>query len=63
MQAYDNLHNPSTAQTVDDVKLSLKNTPPTDIPQLEENLMSLAELRPDKVIKLQKSYVFCTNIL
>ena len=38
MQAYDTLHDPPTAQTGDDVKLSLKNASPTDIPQLEENL-------------------------
>ena len=39
MQAYDTLHNPPTAQTGDDVKLSLENMSPTKIPQLEENLM------------------------
>ena len=39
MHVYDTLHDPPTAQTGDDVKLSLKNASPTDIPQLEENLM------------------------
>ena len=62
-QAYDTLHDPPTAQTGDDVKLSLENTSPTDIPQLEENLMSLLELTPDKVIKLPKGDGFCKNIL
>ena len=62
-QVYDTLHDPLTAQTGDDVKLSLKNASPADIPQLEENLMSLLELTPEKVIKLQKSDVFCKNIL
>ena len=36
---------------------------PIDLPQLEENLMSVPELTPDKVIKLQKSDMFCKNIL
>ena len=44
------LHDSPTAQTGDDVKLSLDMSP-TDIPQLEENLMLLLELTPDKVIK------------
>ena len=59
MQAYDTLHNPPIAQTGDDIKLSLKNASLTDIPQLEEKLMFLPELTPDKEIKLQKSDVFC----
>ena len=62
-QAYDTLHDPPTAQTIDDIKLSLENASPADIPQLDENLMSLPELTPDIVIKLQNSYVFCKNIL
>ena len=45
-QAYDTLQHPSTAQTGDDIKLSLENVSPTDIPQLEGNLMSLLELAP-----------------
>ena len=56
MQAYDTLQEPPTAQTGDDVKLSLENALPTDMPQL-------TELTPDKVIKLQKNGVFCKNIL
>ena len=36
-QAYITLHNSPTAQTGDDIKLSLENVPPADIPQLEEN--------------------------
>ena len=52
-----------TAQTNDDIKLSLENMLPTDIPQLEQNLMSLPELTPEKVIKLQKNVMFCKNIV
>ena len=62
-QAYDTLQDQPTAQTGDDVKLSLENVSPTDIPQLEENLMSLPELTPHRVIKLPKSNVFHKNIL
>ena len=61
MQAYDTLHDPPTASTGNDIKLSLINASLADIPQLEENLMSLPELTPDKVIKLQKRDVFCKN--
>ena len=45
------------------VKLSLENASPADMPQLEENLMSVPELTLNKVVKLQKSDVFCQNIL
>ena len=34
-----------------------------DIPHLEEYFMSMPELTPVKVIKLQKSYGFCKNAL
>ena len=61
-QAYDNLHESPTEQTRDKVNLSLENASPADIPQLKENLMSLLELSPDKVMKLQESDVFCKNI-
>ena len=54
MQNYNALHDLPTAQT-DKAKLSLQNVSPTYIPQLEQNLMSLPELTPDKVTKLQKS--------
>ena len=50
MQAYDTLHDSPTVQTGGDIKLLLKNTSATDIPQLEENLMSLPELTLDKAI-------------
>ena len=63
MQAYDTLHDPPTAQTGDDIKLSLKNASLTDKPPLEENLMLLPELTPDRLIKLQENDVFCKNIL
>ena len=49
MQAYDMLHDSPTVQTGDDIKLSLENVLPIDIPQLEENLMSLLELSPEEV--------------
>ena len=62
-QAYDTLCDPPTEETGDNVKLSLENASPTNIPQLKENLMSLLELTPDKMIKLQESDVFCKNIL
>ena len=54
----DTLHDPPLVQTGDDIKLSFKKTSPTDIPQLEENLMSLPELTPDKVIKYKKVICF-----
>ena len=57
-QAYDTLHDPPTAQTGDDVKLSLKNVSPIDIPKL--NVTARINTR---VIKLQKSNVFCKEIL
>ena len=63
IQAYDTLHDSLTEQTRDKVKVSLENVPPADIPQLEENLMSLPEITPDKVMKLQESDDFCKNIL
>ena len=43
-QAYDILHDSPTAQTGDDIKLSLENVSPADILQLGENLISLLEL-------------------
>ena len=63
MPAYDTLHDLPTAQTGNDIKLSLENASPTDTPQLEGNLMSLPELTAQKVINLQKNDVFCKNIL
>ena len=59
MQTYNTLHDLTNRQTNDDVKLSLENASPTGIPQLEQNLMSLTELTLEKVIKLQKNYIFC----
>ena len=47
-QTYDTLPNLPTLQTNDDVRLSLENASPRDIPQLEQNLMSLPELTPEK---------------
>ena len=62
-QTYNALHDLPTGQTNDDVKLSLQNTLPADIPQLEQNLMSLPELTSEKVIKVQKNDTFCKNII
>ena len=42
-----------------DRKWSLENAPPTDIPHVEQNIMSLQEFTPDKVIKLHKNDTFC----
>ena len=42
-----------TVQT-DEAKLSLEYASPTVIPQLEQYLLSLPELPPDEVTKLQK---------
>ena len=58
MQAYDVLYDLPTAQTGDDVKLSLENASPIDIPQVKENLMSLPELTPDRVKNYKK--VMCS---
>ena len=44
-----------------EAKLSLQNASPADIPQLEQNLMSLPKLTLDKVTKLQKNDTFCKN--
>ena len=62
MPNYDALHDLPTPQT-DKAKLSLENISPADIPQLEQNLMSLPELTPDKVKNLQKMIHFAKNIL
>ena len=43
--------------------LSLENASTTDIPHLEQNLMSPLEFTLDKVVKLQKNNTFCKNIL
>ena len=57
MQTYDILHDLPTGKTNDDVKLSLENMSPTDMPQLEQNLMSLLELTSKKGTELQKNYI------
>ena len=59
---YDALHDLPTVQT-DNANLSLENASPTDIPHLEQNLMSLPEFTLEKVVKLQKNDTFCKNIL
>ena len=55
-QNYEALHDLPTART-DKAKLSLENAWPMDIQQLEQNLMSLPELTPDKVTKLIQWYI------
>ena len=59
---YDALHDLPTLQ-MDKANLSLENASPADIPHLEQNVMSLTEFILDKVVKLQKNYTFCKNIL
>ena len=63
MQTCDTLHDLLIGHTHDDVRLSLGNVLPTNIPQLEQNLMSLPEFTPEKVIKLQNNGVFCKSII
>ena len=36
-QTYDTLQDLPTEQTKDDIRLSIENVSPTDIPQLEQN--------------------------
>ena len=59
-QMYDTLHDSPTAQTSDDVIMSLENPSPTDILQLG---MSLPEVTPEKGIKIPKNDAFCNNTL
>ena len=61
-QNYQTLHDLLTAET-NKAELSLENESSTDIPHLKQNLMSLLEFTPDKLIKLQKSNTFFKNIL
>ena len=61
-QNYEALHDLPTAQ-MDKPELSLENASPADIQHLEQNLMSLLEFIPHKVIKLQKNDTFCKHIL
>ena len=62
-QSYDTLHELPTGQTNNDIKLSLEIVSPTDIPQLEQNLVSLLEFTSEKVTKLQKNDTFFKNII
>ena len=62
VQNYHALHDLPTAQ-IDKVEISLENTSPTGISHSEQNVMSLPEFTPDKVIKLQKNITFCKHIL
>ena len=43
--------------------ISLENDSLTDIPHLEQNLMSFPEFTLEKVVKLQRNDAFCKNIL
>ena len=61
MQTYGTLHDLPTGQTNDGIKLSLGNMLLTDIPQLEQNLMSPPELTSEKVRELQNNDTFCKN--
>ena len=62
LQNYDALHDLPIVQ-MDKAELSPENASPTDIPHLEQTLMSLLEFTSDKVLKLQKNNTFCKNIL
>ena len=59
---YIALHFLPTVQT-DNASLSVENALPTDIPHMEQNLTSLPEFTPEKVVKLQKNDTFCKYIL
>ena len=52
-QIYD-APNTLPATQPEESKMSLDNASPEDIPQLEQKLMSLPELTPEKIITLQK---------
>ena len=43
--------------------MSVEDISPKDAPHLEKKLMSLPELTPDKIAKLQKNDTFCNNII
>ena len=60
-QNCDALHEFPTAQ-MDKAVLSLENASLIDMPHLEQNLMSIPEFTPDKVIKLQKNDTFYKHI-
>ena len=47
---YDAVHDLPTVQA-DNANLFLENASPIDIPHLEQNLMSLPELTPEKVVQ------------
>ena len=59
---YDALYDLPTVQT-DNANMSLEDALPIDTPHLEQNLMSLLEFTPEKVVKLQKNGTFCKHIL
>ena len=63
MQTYDELHDLPPGHANYDIKLSLENASPTDIPQLEHHLISLPELTLENIAKLQKNDTFCKNII
>ena len=62
MQNYNMLKTLSVTQA-DEARLSLDNASPPDIPHLEQKLMSLPELTPEKVVQLPKNDTLCRNIL
>ena len=61
MQNYNTLNTLPGTQA-DEATISLENASPADIPHLEQNLMSLIELTPEKVVQLQQNHTFCKNI-
>ena len=61
-EKYDALHDLLTAR-INKVELSLENASPTDIPHLEQNLMSLPEFTPNKVENYKRMINFAKNVL
>ena len=58
IQNYDT-HNSLPAIQSEESKLSLDNTISWRYPRLEQKLMSLPKLTPEKIITLQKNNTFC----
>ena len=59
-QNYDTQNNFPAIQ-LEESKLSLDKASPDDISRLEQKLISLPELPPDKIITSQKNDTFCSN--
>ena len=62
VQKYNAQNNLPVIQS-EESKLSLNNTSPANMPQLEKELMSLSKLTPEKITKLQKNDTFYNNLI